>query len=474
MAKRTDSRKNRKEDKKKINGATIYAAVKWLLGGGILDQVRLHGNTGWVPMDLVVLAVVWAWDDDATLTGAFENAHRWSLKVLGRAAVGTFQGFMKALVKYTGQLLPLLWERMQFLMEAHGGEHWQIGVWKPFAVDGSRVTTPRSEANEEAFCAANYGGSRMAKYRRRQARKKGKRRRKKKPQPVKPQIWLTLLWHMGLKLPWSWKSGPSTSSERDHLKEMLAEQKFPKNTLFCGDAGFTGYELWKAILDAGHNFLIRVGANVTLLRGLGYCVRERDGIVYCWPEKAAKKNKLPPLTLRIIRFQLGRGEVCLVTNVLSSKKLTEKQAMELYRMRWGVELQFRTLKQTFGRRKLRSRTPDRAYVELDWSFLGLAMIQLFAIKEQIEIGEPPDNCSVSLAIRIIRETVQRWSERPSSEEALDARLQTAVKDDYERQSSKEARYKPNYKEKPSAGKPKIVKATRKHKQWLQQYLQNAA
>jgi hypothetical protein len=28
------------------------------------------------------------------------------------------------------------------------------------------------------------------------------------------------------------------------------------------------------------------------------------------------------------------------------------------------------VKQTFGRRKLRSRTPERAYVELDWSLVG--------------------------------------------------------------------------------------------------------
>ncbi len=475
MAKRKDSQETRKREKKVVNGETIYAAVKWLVDGGIFDQVRLHGNTGWLPLDLVVLAVIWAWTDDSALTGAFKNAHWWSMKVLGRAALSTYQGFMNALVSYTGQLLPLIWERIHVLMERHGGEHWRIGTWLALAVDGSRVSVPRSKANENAFCAANYGGSQTAKRRRRQqAKKKPQRCRKKKPQPVKPQIWLTLLWHMGLQLPWSWKSGPSTSSEREHFQQMLSEQKFPENTLFCGDAGFTGYDLWKAVMDAGHHFLIRVGGNVTLLRGLGYYVRERKGIVYCWPEKAAKKKKLPPLTLRLLRFQLGKGEVCLLTNALSSKQLTDKEVIELYRLRWGVELQFRALKQTFGRRKLRSKTPDRAYVELDWSFLGLTMIQLFAVREQIEIGGPPGNCSVSLAIRIIRETVQRWSETQDAGESLATRLRSAVKDDYKRTTPKDARYKPDYKEKPSATEPIIVKATRKHKQWLKQHLQNAA
>jgi hypothetical protein len=43
----------------------------------------------------------------------------------------------------------------------------------------------------------------------------------------------------------------------------------------------------------------------------------------------------------------------------------QEEAVRLYRLRWGIELQFRALKQTFGRRKLRSKRPDRALVELD-------------------------------------------------------------------------------------------------------------
>ena len=35
--------------------------------------------------------------------------------------------------------------------------------------------------------------------------------------------------------------GPSNSSERAHVMEMVSAGKFSKNTLFCGDAGFVGY-----------------------------------------------------------------------------------------------------------------------------------------------------------------------------------------------------------------------------------------
>jgi hypothetical protein len=254
---------------------------------------------------------------------------------------------------------------------------------------------------------------------------------------------------------------------------MLCEQRFPENTLFCGDAGFTGYELWKAVIDRGHHILIRVGANVTLLRKLGYYTREHGDIVYCWPSAAARKRQ-PPLVLRLIRFRLGRTEACVVTSILESHRLSEKQAVQLYRLRWGVELQFRTLKQTFGRRKLRSKRPDRALAELDWSLLGLAIIQLFAVKEQVQFGELPEQCSASLAIRIVRETLDRWYEKPLASETFRLRLRAAVTDNYQRTSSKKARYRADFKDRPAAKQPKLLNATKQHKQWLAKHLKQAA
>jgi len=452
MAKRKDSRKKIEQP---INGDTLRAAVAWIVDAKIFADLKVHGNTGWLAVDLVMLAVLWVWSKDSSLTGAFAEAQRWSMQVLGRSAVNTYQGLLKALVTWTANLLPLLQKRLHQLMEQQCAKHWRVGLWMALAVDGSRVSVPRTKANEEAFCAPNYGKSKTAKYR----KKKGKTKRKKKAQPVKPQIWITLMWHMGLQMPWSWKSGPSYASERDHFRQLLAEQKFPANTLFCADAGFTGYELWKAIIDAGHSFLIRVGANVTLLRKLGY-VREKSGIVYFWPKNAAEK-KQPPLVLRLLHLQVGRCQMYLLTNVVDERQLSDKQAIRLYQLRWGVELQFRAVKQTFGRRKLRSRNPERAYVELDWSLLGLWMIQLFAVKEQIAIGEVPEHCSVSLAIQVIRTTFQRWKE--TADEDMATQLQGATKDSYKRKARKQGRYRPEYKDKPAAGKPKVVMASAEQK-----------
>ncbi len=274
------------------------------------------------------------------------------------------------------------------------------------------------------------------------------------------------MWHVGIQLPWCWRSGPSNSSERDHVKEMLREETFPEKTLFCGDAGFVGYELWSTILKQGHSFLFRVGSNVTLLRNLGYVI-ERDGIVYLWPDREAKKHK-PPLVLRLWQFQLGGTQVFLVSNVLQDEELNAQQVKELYQLRWGIELQFRTFKQTLGRRKMRSRTPERALRELDWSLVGLWLVQLLAIREQIALGIPPSRSSAAQTLNVLREMFLRWSEIPDHGEDWKSRMQQAVHDDYKRKKSKKARYQPNYKDKPSAGPPELIEANDGHKENLKE------
>jgi hypothetical protein len=238
---------------------------------------------------------------------------------------------------------------------------------------------------------------------------------------------------------------------------MLKEQTFPENTLFCADAGFVGYDFWQALLASEHSFLIRVGGSVRLLKNLGV-VRRRGELVYSWPDAAQKKNQAP-LVLRLLRFHDGRGEVYLVTNVLDENELSARQASQIYRRRWGIELQFRSLKQTYGRGKLRARTPEIAQLEMNWSLLGLTMLQLLAVKEQTRAGEPADKTSIALVLRIVRSMMAAAEETRASTESLGARLRNATTDSYQRSSKKKSRNYPRRKEEPSAGPPIILEAT---------------
>jgi hypothetical protein len=53
---------------------------------------------------------------------------------------------------------------------------------------------------------------------------------------------------------------------------MVAE--LSPQALLVADAGLVGYEVWQALLQAGHHFVIRVGVNVRLVRQLGYSSTE--------------------------------------------------------------------------------------------------------------------------------------------------------------------------------------------------------
>jgi hypothetical protein len=76
------------------------------------------------------------------LTVAFCDAKQIAIEMFGTVAVGSYQGLMAALRRYSAELLKLVWALLHRRMERVAGEHWRIGIWLALAVDGSRVSTP--------------------------------------------------------------------------------------------------------------------------------------------------------------------------------------------------------------------------------------------------------------------------------------------------------------------------------------------
>jgi hypothetical protein len=475
------SRKNKTRSRNhavvpRTNGDDLRQALKWIVSDKMFANLHVHGNAGWTAASLVRLATFWVWSSESSLVAAANDAIACVTRVFGGSAVASYQALTNALNRYSSQLIPILCTRMQGLMKECDNGNFRIGRWLVLAIDGSRLKVPRTLKNERRFCKRKKTKARKKS----KPKKCGKRtksptrqRTRKNPRAEGPLMWLTMIWHVGQRLPWCWKIGPAYSSERHQVMEMLQEQQFPENTLFCADGGYIGYNFWRAIHDKGHHFLMRVGGNVRLLKSLGY-VRERNGIVYCWPQKVRTKKQLP-LVLRLLQFKDARnGDVYLITNVLKEKSLTHRQAGEIYRRRWGIEIQFRSLKQTFGRTKLRSRTPERAMVELEWSLIGLWMIQLLARKEQIKARDPDKLTSIATVLRIVRQMMQRDATVPKRTECFAKKLAQAVTDDYDRKSKKASRNYPRQKDQKGIAKPTIMVATKEHKKRLKQNLEIAA
>jgi len=455
-----------------VNHQSLKQAVNVLLSAKVFQKLKARRGSKWAPRMLVVVALFWAWSGLENLGDRFIEARRLAGKIFRwLPALGeTYQGFLKQLRKWHAELQVLCMGELRVLMKQDLFGKWQIAGFVVIAGDGSRIELPRTKSNEAAYSPKpkKKGSRRKGRGQRNANRgRRGKQWRKGKRQSTEsiykkatsPQMWLTLFWHVGTGLPWAWRSGPSDSSERRHLQEMLGE--LPENSLIAADAGFVGYDFWRAMIDSdgGRNFVIRVGANVRLLKKLGYA-REYDNTVYLWPNSAAKKQ-MPPLVLRAVWVHDGKHPLCLVTNVLSKTRLSDQQVVEIYKARWGVELFFRTFKQTFGRRKLRSHRAENAQLELDWSLVGLWAVCLLAQRELVQVGRDPCKLSPAGAIKAIQEAMRHYRTRPEdTSESLWSMFRCALRDGYDRKSSKAARNYPRQKQREAAGVPAIASASR--------------
>lgn len=453
----------------RTNKEHLDALLNWLLPeDSIFSRMHLHGNTKWLPHYLVCLALFWAWSGARNVTDAHLEAAECCGCLFRTVVLSTYQGFMGALVRWTPTLMTILWSVLQKRMEEIGGIFWRVHGWVPIAFDGSRSTAPRTKANERAFCAKNYGKGKTARYRKKKS--KGMRRKKNeknKSQPQEPQAWITLLWHMGLRLPWTWRLGPSDSSERAHVREMIRPGKFPKNTLFCGDAGFVGYPLWSHIIESRCHFLVRVGANVSLLNEHAVYKLGKDDRVLCWPRDVRATQ--PPLRLRLVKVRIGKTAVYLLTSVLNPRRLSLRQMAQFYKMRWGIEVEFRGLKQTLDRVELRCHNDRRVLAELNWSIMAMAVAELFALKEQL--AEKPRKCgqgrqttdparrSLANTMRAIRGCIRAADAVPQPGADLATLLRGAITDGYRRKKPKRARYRPPNPDKKPLGMPKVRKIT---------------
>ena len=184
----------------------------------------------------------------------------------------------------------------------------------------------------------------------------------------------------------------------------------------------------------------------------------------------------PPLRLRLVQVVLGKTKVWMLTSVLSERRLTTKAIVRFYKMRWGIEVEFRGLKQTLDRAKLRCRNDRRLLAELDWSIMAMAVAELFALKEQLAkkpprsgtVGPAGDPVKRSLAqtMRALRKCLRNLRESPASEKDLASQLRNAVTDSYDRKAPKRARYRPANPDKKPLGDPKLRRLTKQEKQDL--------
>lgn len=436
------SRKMRRQPNKRIvYRQKLLKAISSLIGPEVVKGVAPQARC-WVGWRLMLMAVLMAWDDGRSLGERFDGSRLVLREMFPRTRLGgTYQGFIKALLVHSYPLLDRISEHLRAVQPALAGNYWLVNGFCPFAADGSRSECPRTRANQVKLKCAG---------------------RKK----TGPQLFVTTVYHLGSGLPWCYRIGPGTDSERNHLRSLLP--LLPTGSLLIADAGFVGYELLNEILALGLHFLIRAGSNVTLLKGLGYSRPWGEEVMHLWPNKQARKGEAP-LALRLIVLTDGRKPIYLISDLLAPEQLSHDDAEALYRRRWAIEVFYRSLKQTLGHRKMHSGAPQQAECELAWAVMGLWVLSALTVKELLGKGRDPLWMSVAGAIKVIRQAMALGP--PGGRVgSLRRRLAGAVKDGYLRKGSKTSRDWPRKKNEKPAGKPKIRVANReevKHAKELQ-------
>lgn len=404
---------------------SLVKAIDKFLPGRLFSQWKLTSKVKWSPHRLVYVAVLMTWSADQTLIERFHSVRGLLRGLFAKWRLGTsYQGWCDAQRLWLKKVQPVIGKRLRQQMREFSGRYWTREGWRALAVDGSRVECPRTSKNkEELGCAGK--------------------------EKTGPQLLLTTLWHMGLGLPWDYRIGPGTDSERRHLEDMLAD--LPAQSLLVADAGFTGFDMLHRITESGRRFLVRVGSNVHLLQKLGYTEMEGKSMVYLWPE--AKRTKAPQV-LRLIKVTHGKKSMYLLTNELEENRLPKKQAAVLYEMRWGVEIFYRSAKQTMNRRRMLSRTPETCKAELHWVMIGIWLLGMMSVSGIIGKGGDPLSWSVALSRKHVRSAMGSGNGRHKRKPLLE-QLSQAVQDTYQRNGNKKAQDWPHKKRESPPGDPKI-------------------
>lgn len=407
----------------------------------------------WTPLAASLAAILMTLDPGCSLGIRCEDALACMASAFRRRCrVGkTYNGLVKALQRQAAAVLPRLKADLRRQAQTWLKRIPRTAGWMLLAVDGSKEALPRTRDHEKEFGIADNG--------------KG------------PQAFVTAVVEVHTGLLWDWRIDKARAGEREHLIQMAPD--LPADALLLGDGAFVGYAIWSTLHETGKPFLIRVGGNVHLLTRLwpDAAVRWDRDLVYVWPKK--QQERVAPLALRLIKVGSGKKTLYLLTNVLDPQRLSKKSAGRIYRLRWGVELFYRTLKRTLGYAKLRSKAARRAQLELEWGLIALTLVAMMGMDALLRRHRDPRRLSPALLIHALRASLLRGGNTKTQppQTALSRTLAHAVKDDYQRRTPKRSRHRPITDSTPFPlvlQPPRVRAATHQERQLAQKYRQTIA
>jgi hypothetical protein len=422
----------------------------WKQAHGQRRSKRRSSRWSTQPLVLVLLLMTWSCGDSQP--ERFETAKAFCVACLPkrRRPGRTVQGFQKALAKLPLRVLRAFAGGIRQTLALRLAARWFDDGFIGIGCDGSRVECPRTGELEQHLGQAGKSGS-------------------------APTIWVTALVHLRLGLPWAWRLGKGTASERSHLLQLLS--LLPDAALLVADAGYFGFSLAKQLVDKKICFLLRMSSNVTLYTTETVALEcYHEGLVDYFPGQKKQDKQEKPLRLRLIRIRAKKKthDVWLLTNVLEPGRLSAATAAKFYRWRWENEGQFRAYKRTLAKVKMVSRSVRLVHREAEGSLLALQLMlaQGVLAMRLVAGGDSEPICSPRKVLLAIRQEMYGLLRRGHAK--YYERLQQAQRERRERNSAKAIRSWPRRKPHKAPKPPRLLRLTAKQKALIARLEKQAA
>ena len=410
---------------------------------------RRASRWGTQPLILVLLLMTWCGGDSQP--ERFETAKAFCVALLPkrRRPGQTARGFQKALAKWPTRVWRAVAAGIRKVLAARLADRWSDDGFIAIGCDGSRVECPRPAELEQRLGRSNK-------------------------ERAAPSLWVTAPAHLRLGVPWAWRVGKGTASDRSHLLHLLP--LLPAAALLVADAGSFGFALAQQLIRHDVRFLLRLSSNGTL-----YTERElalehyREGIVYQFPARSKRQEAALRLRLIRVRARKTKDDVWLLTDVPDSRRLSAASAAAFYRRRWENEGQFRAYKRTLAKVKWVSRTVRLVHRAAEGSLLAwprmLARGVLAVLPRHGPAAAEPV-CSPRKVLLVIRQELYGLLRRGHT--TYEERLRPAVRERRERTSAKAVRAWPRRKPHKAPKPPRLLKLTDQQKALLSRLKRTAA
>ncbi len=216
------------------------------------------------------------------------------------------------------------------VVDAYYDHHSDLKTWQGHrlcAIDGSQIRLP-----SEPDIANEFGVL------------PGKKNQKDCPLAL-ASVYYDVLNHISIDS----SINPTSASERECAATHL---QYARSTdLIVLDRGYNAF--WLYAYFSAHNlpFCMRAKVNRNLFCKAFVASGEAEQIITLQPNKSAaaqcrsKGLSAQPLTIRLVRVDLGNEVEVLITNLLDTQAYPAEEFKALYHLRWGIEENYKRLKQ---------------------------------------------------------------------------------------------------------------------------------